>query len=250
MADFSKVYGPTDSVANTKTTVGTAAALRPEACLITEIIVGKGNVVNAKECAGFITIEAPGLEGPHHYAYGNGVGGATDSQNIAAEKIACSIPIGADQIVTVSVTDAEAAKDVTVSLGFNIGSGKNVYSYVLGGAGIDPAADTLLSGGLLDKFTGVTPKMGKSGRIREIRFAATGVTAAKAGTAKVEVLPPVIKGPWEYAVGNGPGGAATGGPSHADVIDTNIPVKSGESVVFNITAAEAMVSATLSFQLD
>jgi len=130
MTQYSKVYGPTDSAADTKTTVGAAAALRPKAATIKEIWVAKANVVNAKECAGFITIEAPGLDGPHHYAYGNGTGATTNGGgSIPAEKIDCSIPIDAGALVTVSVTDAEIAKDVTVELGFDMGTGRNVYSY-------------------------------------------------------------------------------------------------------------------------
>lgn len=245
--DFSKSFGPTDSAAATKTAIGTAGSLRPEACTIKTIRVAKGNVVNAKECAGFITIEAPGLEGPHHYAYGNGVGGATDSQNIAAEEINCSIPIKAGQIVTVSITDGEAAKDCIVSLGFDKGQGRNAFSYVVGGPAIDPAADTLEA--LVDYITGVAAKMAKNGAIKEIRVAGSGVTAAKANSSKLEFLSPRYKGPWEYAVGNGPGGAATGGPSHADVIECNIPVKDGDVIVVNATTTEAQLTYTCSFQV-
>ena len=245
--NFSKAYGPTDSAAGAKTTIGTAAALRPEKCTIKCIRVAKGNVVNAKECAGFVTVEAPGLDGPHHYAYGNGIGGATDSQNIAAEEINCSIPISAGAIVTVSITDGENAKDCIVSLGFDIGTGRNVYSYVVGGPAIDPAADTETS--LVDYLTSSAAKMGRSGHIREIRVAGSGATAAKANSSKLVFEPPVLKGPWEFAVGNGPGGAATGGPAHADVIETNIPVKEGEVIVVKVTAAEAQITYTCSFQV-
>jgi len=245
--NFSKAYGPTDSAAATKTAIGTAASLRPEACTIKTIRIAKGNVTNAKECAGFITIDAPGLEGPHHYAYGNGVGGATDSQNIAAEEINCSIPIAPGAIITASITDGENAKDCIISLGFDKGRGRNAFSYVVGGPAIDPSADTLEP--LVDYLTGVAVKMGKPGNIREIRVAGSGVTAAKANSSKLEILPPVIKGPWEYAIGNGPGGAATGGPSHADVIECNIPVKAGEVIVINATTTEDQLTYTVSFQV-
>jgi len=251
MTQYSKVFGPTDSAADTKTTVGAAASLRPGATNIKEIWVGKGNVVDAKECAGFITIESPGLDGPHHYAYGNGTGaagGATAGGGGGpSEKIDCSIPIMPGALVTASVTDAEVAKDVTVELGFNKGSGRNVFSYVLGGAGVDPAADTLLA--LTDKLTGVAVKMGKGGHIKEIRYAAGNIVDAKACSAKLEFLPPVIKGPWEYAVGNGPGADLGANHAFADVRDVDIPVKAQDVIVVNVTAAEALDSATVSFQV-
>lgn len=239
---FSKVFGPTDSVAGTKTTVGAAASLRPEGCHIFRIRVGKGNVVNAKENAGVITIEAPGLDGTHKYAYGNGCGGATNyGANRAAEKIDCSIPIAGNVLVTVSVTDAEAAKDVTVSLEFRIGMGRNVRSYAGGGAGIDSTADTPL--------TVATLTMELGGTIKEIRFAGSGVVDAKAGSAKLTLEVPGLKGPFEYSVGNGPGGATLGGPNDADVIDTEIPVGANVSVIISLTSAEIMLSATVSIQV-
>lgn len=250
MTQYSQVFGPTDSVADTKTTVGAAAALRPGACIIKELWVGKSNVVNAKECAGFITVEAPGLEGPHHYALGNGCGGTTNGgPALPAEKIDVSIPIDAGALVTVSVTDAEVALGVSVEVGFNRGGGRNVYSYVLGGAGIDPAKDTLLAGGLLDKMTGVAVKMGKPGRIKEIRYCAGNIIDAKEMQATIEFVLPVIKGPWEYVFGSGASGATLGGQSPTDVRDVDIPVKAGDVIIVNITANDALDSATLSFQV-
>ena len=248
MTQFSKVFGPTNSAADTKTTVGAAAALRPGACIIKELWVGKSNVVNAKECAGFITVEAPGLDGPHHYALGNGCGGTTNGgPSIAAEKIDCSIPILPGALVTISVTDAEVALGVSVEVGFDKGSGKNVYSYVVGGAGIDPAKDTLLA--LVDKMTGVAVKVGKTGRIKEIRYCAGNIVDAKEMQAKVEFVLPVIKGPWEYVFGSGASGATLGGQAPTDVRDTDIPVKADDTIIINITANDALDSATLSFQV-
>lgn len=241
MTLYSKVFGPTDSVAGTKTTVGTAASLRPEACHIFKIRVGKGNVVNAKECAGYITIEAPGLDGTHKYAYGNGTGGATNSSNFPAEIIECSIPIMGNVIVTVSVTDAEASKDVTVSLEFRIGAGRNVRSYVTGGAGADTTADAAYN------HTAIVMELG--GTIKEIRIAGSGVVDAKAASAKVIIDVPGLKGPFEYAIGNGPGGATLGGPANAEVIDTEIPVQANVSVVITVTSAEIILSSTVSIQV-
>ena len=75
---FSKVFGPTDSVAGTKTTVGSTYVIQPGNFHIQKMYVSKGNVVNAKECAGVITVEITGVDGTYKYAYGNGTGGATN----------------------------------------------------------------------------------------------------------------------------------------------------------------------------
>lgn len=238
---YSLVFGPTDSVAGTKTTVGAAASLRPEGCHIYKMRVAKGNVVNAKECAGIITIEAPGLDGTHKYAYGNGTGGATNSSNYAAEEIHCSIPIAGNVLVTVSVTDAEVAKSVTVSLMFRIGMGRNVRSYTAGGAGSDTTAATIKTVG--------TIVMEQAGTIKEIRFAGSGIVDAKDGTGKLVIEVPGLKGPFEYAVGSGPGGATLGRGDNADVIDTEIPVGANVSVVVYLTTVEVMLSATCSIQV-
>ena len=248
MTQYSQVFGPSDSAADTKTTVGAAAALRPGACIIKELWVGKSNVVNAKECAGFITVEAPGLEGPHHYALGNGLGGTTNGgPSIPSEKIDVSIPILAGALVTISVTDAEIALGVTVEAGFNKGGGRNVHSYVLGGAGIDPAKDTLLH--MLDKMTGVKVKIGKAGRIKEIRYCAGNIIDAKEMQAKIEFIMPIIKGPWEYVFGSGASGATLGGQAPTDVRDVDIPVASSDVIDVTILANDALDSATLSFQV-
>jgi len=206
--------------------------------------VGKGNVVNAKECAGTIEVEADGLDGTHIYAYGNGAGGATNSGNMAAEPIDCSIPITGNSKVTVSVKDAEVAKDVTVSVEFSPGLGRNVRSYAVGGAGQDTTADTELA-------LTTSPVMEVGGTIREIRFAGSGVVDAKAASGKLYISVPGLSGPFEYAVGNGPGGATLSGAAWADVIDLphGIPVGKNVTVSISLTSAEIVLSATCSIQV-
>lgn len=243
--DYSEVFGPTDSVAGTKTTVGTAnTQLRPNACHIYKLRVAKGNVVNAKECAGVITVEANGLDGTFEYAYGNGAGGATNSGNSPAEEIDCSIPIPKGSKITVSVTDSEIAKDVTVSTMFYEGTGKRVDSYSTGGAGHDTTADTEYT-----SLTAITPT--RKGTIREIRISGSGVVDAKAGSGKLELDIPGIKGPFNYAFGNGPGGATLSGPAFADVIDlpNGIPVDANVAISPKAITAEVLLSLTVSIQV-
>lgn len=245
---YSFNYGPTDSVAGTKTGVSPTTATvgrqaPPMSGVIKKIRVGKGNVVNAKECAGKIEVEVGGVNGPFIFAYGNGSGGATNNgQNGPAEPIDAEVPVPAGAVVKVWVTDAEIAKDVTVELEVYSGGG-HMRSYDAGGAGSDTTADTQLTVGT------ITPVV--SGNIKQIRFAGSGIVDAKAGSAKLVLSVPGQAGPFEFTVGNGPGGATLGGPQHADVIGSkdeplNIPVKESSNVVVYLTSAEVLLSATCS----
>lgn len=235
--EFSKVFGPTDSVAATKTTVGSTYVIPPGGHCIKKLRVGKANVVNAKENAGVITIEITGVDGTYQYAYGNGVGGATNSHGVASEEIECLVPAPGGGTLTVSVTDAEAATDVTVSCEFWSGS-QRVDSYSTGGAGKDPAAATELEIG--------TMTVTRGGRIRQIRYACGQLVDAKASVGKLILDVPGLAGPYEFSVGTGAGGATLGGPGYADVINTDIPVGVNVIVTAKVTCGDAMDSATVS----
>ena len=236
--EFSKVFGPTDSVAGTKTTVGSTVVIPPGQHVIRKIRVSKGNVVNAKECAGVITLEVTGVDGTYEYTYGNGTGGATNGgPGGPAEIIECMVSAPGGSTLTVSVTDAEAATAVVVSLEFFTGSGR-VDSYSAGGAGVDPAAATLKEVG--------TITVTKAGRIKQIRYACGQVVDAKSCSGKLELKIPGLAGPFEFAVGNRASGATLGGAALADVIDVDIPVGTNVIVTVNVTYTDATVSATVS----
>lgn len=248
---FAKLFGPTDSVAQViaegrkKTQIGSDYILPPGGPFhIHKMIVAKGNVVNAKECAGIVEIHVTGVDGTYEYAYGNGSGGATNSaQNIAAEPIDCRIPAPSGSTLSVYVNDAEIAKDVTISVIFWDGV-QRVDSYAAGGGAVDATADTELS------FSTITI-VSKPGRIKQIRFAGSGVADAKAASAQLVVEVPGEGLPQEFAVGNGPGGATLGGAAHADVIDVDIGVGRGAIpvntvIAIKLTAAEDLKSPTVS----
>jgi len=252
---FAKVQGPTDSAAQTaaegrkKTQIGSDYTIPPGPqgqamkLHIHKLIIGKGNVTNAKECAGILEIIIKGVDGTFEYAYGNGSGGATNSgQNGPAEKIDCRIPISSGNVLQIYVNDAEAAKDVTVTAIFWDGP-QRVDSYAAGGGAVDATADTELD------FAAI--KILKPGRIKQIRFAGSVVADAEAGSAKLVCEPPGGGLPQEFAVGNGPGGATLGGPQHADVIDVDIGIGGGAipvntQIVCKITSAEDLKSPTIS----
>ena len=235
---FSKVFGPTDSVANTKTAIGSTYVIPPGSYCIKKLHVGKGNVVNAKECPGVVIVEVTGVDGTYKYAYGNGTGGATNGgPSIGAEPIECRIPAPGGATITVSITDAEAATAALVSLDFHDGS-ERVDSYSAGGAGIDPAAATELSVG--------TVTVTRAGRIKQIRYACGQIVDAKSASGKLLLEVPGVAGPFEFAVGNGCSGATLGGPAFADVIDVDIPVGTNVIVTAKVTYTDAMDSATVS----
>ena len=235
--EFSKAFGPTDSAAGTKTTVGSSVVIPPGQHVIKMLHVAKGNVVDAKENAGVITIEITGVDGTYEYAYGNGTGGATEAASKSAEKIECLISAPGGATLTVSVTDAEVATAVIVSLDFYTGSGR-VDSYSTGGAGLDPAAATELTVG--------TITVTKAGRIKQIRYACGNIVVAKSVSGKLVLEVPGLAGPFEFAVGSGAGGDALGSGADADVIDVDIPVGTNVIVTVKVTYTDAMDSATVS----
>jgi len=235
---FSKAFGPTDSVAGAKTAIGSTYVIPPGSFDIHEITVSKGNVVNAKECAGVVIVEITGVNGTFEYAYGNGTGGATNGgPGGPAEKIECRIPAPGGATITVSITDAENATACIVELDFYDGS-ERVDSYSTGGAGQDPAAGTELTVG--------TITVTKAGRIKQIRYACGQLVDAKSASGKLVLEVPGMAGPFEYAVGNGASGATLGGAALADVKDVDIPVGTNVIITVKVTYTDAMDSATIS----
>lgn len=105
---------------NTAEDAAITAATREQACSITipqgkggrikQIRVAVANVVNAKDCAGYIEVICQNHAGPFNFVVGGGGGGATDSgSNMDPCIIDCDIPIDANEIVTIwyYFTDAQ-----------------------------------------------------------------------------------------------------------------------------------------------
>jgi len=249
---FAKVFGPTDSVASVvaggrkKTQIGSDYLVPPGGPFhIHKMFVSKGNVVDAKECAGIVEIHVTSVTGTFEYAYGNGTGGTTNGGgNIAAEPINCRIPAPSGSKVSVYVNDAEIAKNVTIECNFWSGA-ERIDSYAVGGGTYDATAATELT---LPTVTIVD----HPGLIKEIRFAGAVIADAEAGSAKLVVEVPAQGYPQEFAVGNGPGGATLGAGAWADVKEVNIGTKNQGSIPvntvinFKLTAAEDLKSPTVS----
>lgn len=258
---FSKSFGPTDSAAATITTIGSAYIVPPGGPYhIHEMLIGKGNVVDAKQCSGMVKVIVTTIEGGlFEYAYGNGSGAATNTgQNKHAEKIQCRIPAPSGASVTVRVEDAENAKDVTVSCAFWTGR-QQLNSYCWTDANQDTTADTELT--LLEGALGLIT-ITRPGHIRQIRFAGSGVADAKAGSGILVLEVPGQGLPQEFAVGDGPGGDSLGGSADADVIgdldkpnslgigaENNGPIPKNTAIVAKLTTAEIMLSAMCSIQV-
>jgi hypothetical protein len=247
----SKVFGPTDSVADTLTQIGANYQMLPKDCTIYAIRIGCGNVVNAKSYSGHVHITT--VDRSYDFAFGNGSGGATNTSNTPAEMINAAIFVPANSNVAVYVLQGDACKDVTVSLQFRegaVGNCRNFRTLAAGGvsANADTAADTEESFSCSAKLTGCSLQPAVNGRIYQIRYAGTGVVDAKANTAKIVLNIPSEAGPYEYAVGCGPGGATLGAPEKADVIDIpeGIPVKAQGTIIINITSAEIIKSPVIS----
>lgn len=254
----SKVFGPTDSVADTLTQVGTTYQMPPGDWVIYKLTVGKGNVVNGTTNSGNIMVET--VNRSYFFAYGNGQGGATNGHNVKAEQIECAIAAPGNTSIKVYVLDGQAAKNVTVAASFG-GAGVALVGLLkanpqtfrtMAAGGIGGSGDTVAA---TEESMTSQPKLTRSslqpeinGKIYQIRFAGTGIVDAKANSAVIKLFIPGKSGPYEYAVGNGPGGATLGGAASADVIDIpeGIPVETNATIDVKITSAEVMKSPVIS----
>jgi hypothetical protein len=252
---MSKAFGPTDSVADTVTTIGSAYQFPQYDMTVKRILIGYGNVVNAKESAGVVIVQVPSQVGsPYVFAFGGGAGGATNSNNTVAELIDCEIPVPKNVQVTVKVITSEAFKDVTVSLSCVAGLGKPHQILCAGGAGQDTTADTLLALSLNAKLeaigvTGLTPY--QNDIVRRIRISGSGVVDGKAASG---ILYLTVKGyplPLEFAFGLGSGGSTTSSSSWAtEIKDLNIRIAANSTVGVSVITAEVLLSATVTLHCD
>lgn len=243
-----KVFGPTDSVADTLTQVGSTYQLPPGDWVVYRASVAYGNVVNAKSCSGHIHLTT--VERTYDFAFGNGSGGATNANNFPAEPIDMAVHVPGNSSIMVYVLQADVSKDVTVCLQFKPGGLNNFRTLAAGGVSGngDTAADTEESFTVSAKLTGASLQPATNGRIYQIRYAGTGVVDAKANSAKIVVSVPGEAGPWEYAVGAGPGGATLGTGAWSDVINIpeGIPIKAQGTIDIKITSAEVIKSPVIS----
>lgn len=255
---FSKSFGPTSTTDDTVTTIGSTYQFPANYALsIEEIRISYAQATNANEAAGLIIIDIKGVIGnPFIYAFGNGAGGATNSNNSSAEKIRPTnpIPVPPNTTVTVKVISAEQLTDVIVSLSCGLGSGKHPMTLFAGGAGQDTTADTSLALTANAKVTalgGVGLVPFRDSVIRKIRFASSGVVDAKAQTAIITLTVSGYPFPLEFAMGKGSGGAATSSISDADEINgLAIPIKANSTIGVNVLSSEITLSATVSLECD
>jgi len=205
-------------------------------------IVAFGNVANATANAGFLHIET--VERSYDFAYGGGLGGATNSGNTAANTINMSIHAPGGSNVVVYLLSATAEITAEVSLQFRPGTGNPQFRTMAAG-GVTGTGDTVA---LTEKDFSTSTKLLRAslipdhdGRIYQIRMAGGSVVDAKSGTGYIRILIPNEAGPFEFAFNSDNGGAATGGPGQAQIIDIpeGIPVHQNSTVNIKITTLEA-----------
>lgn len=228
----SKAFLPTDAAAATEQKIGSDWRAPPGSggWTIYKIRCGFGNVANAKENAGYVRVKIAKQSGDFYYVVGAGCGAATISSGVAAEEIDCSIPMDNNALVQVYGYNAEAVKDFSISIQYRSGMGRKTLTYKCGGAGSDMTAGSELTIGTMTVDQG-------QGTMWEIRFTGSGVANAKAETAKLILeIPGNPLSPYEYSVGHGVGGNATGMHGYADVIKLKygIPLKDGVVITAKI----------------
>jgi len=234
---YSKVFGPTAGVADTKTQIGSTYNMRPNGPFnIKEVRISGAGVIDAKAATGILHVEVAGSNGPFEYAWGAGSGGATLVNTMLAEKIRTQIPANSGAEVKVYVTVSEAMADVYAEVVFESGAKKAVKSYVSTVG--DLSADTLA--------TKTMPSIVEAGQIIEVRVAAGNVVNAKASGIKCALRIPGNDGPFEFAAFSASGGATNSGQCPAEVREYGIPVTANQIVYVDLTAAEAQKDSIVS----
>lgn len=231
----SKIFGPTDGVADTKTKIGSTYYMKPGNWTIKKARIAFAGVVDAKSPSGILHVE-PANSPDYQYAFGAGAGGAATSGVGPIEEVDMQIPVAGGTELIVYATMAEACKDLTVSLEFDSEKQSKVKSYI--SAVGDATADT--------ELTKTMPAVQDNGKIIQIRVAYGNVVNAKAASGKLVLTVGGQDGPFEYAIGNGSGGATNSQKGNADVIDTNIPVTQNQIVYAKLTFAENTVDTIVS----
>lgn len=218
--------------------------------LIYRIRVAFANVVNAKENSGFIHVETS--ERSYDFAYGNGSGGATNSQSGPAEVIECAIHAEGNTNIQVYAYDSEAHIAEYVSLAFKPGGKNNYRTMAAGGSGGngDTAALTEESFSVDAKVTRASLTPAQNGKIYRIRFAGTSIVDAKSSTGYIRLLITNQAGPFEYAIGSNAGGAATSGAMPTDVVEIpeGIPVSINSTLDIKITTLEICKTPVISLE--
>ena len=119
MVTRSHAFGPTALTADTKTTIGSAYKV-PQAGVIRKIRFCFYQGVIDKATTGILYLESDQQKGPFEYAVGNSIGITTTSgatgPNCPTEEIEVSIPVIAQEEITMSAKMAEALEEGTVSI--------------------------------------------------------------------------------------------------------------------------------------
>jgi len=112
-------FGPTASVADTETTLGSAYTFA-NAGVIKKIRLAFYQGVIDKACTGILYLKFKRLSGPFEFAVGGSMGITTTSgatgPNIPTEEIDVDIPYDNGEQVTVSLKSAEALEECTASI--------------------------------------------------------------------------------------------------------------------------------------
>ena len=254
MATYSEDFAGGATTANTILTLAPTAGWQvpPGQFTIYKVRIGYANIVNAKEAQGFLIIQISGQGGgTWAFAYGGATGATTDANTMPAEEIDMSIPVTGGQTVKVQVITAEVHNDTRVGLMYTEGGNASCMTLCAGGAGQDVTAGTELALAVNALLQPVDMTPWKDARIRQIRFAGSGVAAALSGAHRIRIIIPGQADVYKFIVGSGPGGAATGSPAAADVISgLDIPVKNGSTVTVKVlntvTTGQATLSAAVS----
>lgn len=237
---YSHAFGPTTSTTGSaESQIGSDHIVRPGGPYhIKRIRIGKSGIL-IEQYTGIVYFKHTGElgAGTHEYAYGRGLGVATNAAAIGpAEVINCCFPISSGSTLQAFVKDVVDCPGVTISVEFHKGVAANVQSYAVQGS---------VTVAVTEESMG-TVKITTGGRIIEARFVGNNNVDAEAGSAifKISVPGRVADA---FAVGNGVGGDTTGYVAPADVIgDLDIPVTENVTVDLRVCSTHTLMTPAAS----
>jgi len=232
---FSKAFGPTTSTtASAEKQIGSDYIIPPGNFHIEKLRIGKAGIL-IEQYTGIVYVKITGVDGTYEYAYGRGLGCATDhASHGPADVIPCSIPAPGGSTLKVYVKDVVDCPGVTVSCEFYHGSGPRVDSYAVQGS--------VTVGGTEESMGTVV--IDRAGRIIQARFVSNGNVDAEAGTGIFIIEVPGLAGPFEFAVGNGQSGDVAGNVAPPDVIDIPGGIAVGKNVTVDLRVKSTNVFMT------
>jgi len=238
------VKAETSLTADTETLIATIS--KGFDLTIHEINWTYANVVDAKAMTGYIEVKFSSGKTPHRFPVGFGTGGAATLEQKKKGKLDVSIPVKANDQITIYATMCENCVAGFAGIKYTQGLNQGQQTF----EDCNTVEDAAISADTLSAVGSITIPPEKGGRCKKVLVSYANVVNAKGAGGYVDLsFSGGDRGAQRYIVGGGSGGATNaGGSVSAEEIEVDFEVKANEVVTFNIYLAEAAVDGHIGLQ--